>query len=42
MGAVYGTNLVGELISVLDKGGISHNELGVGVDISCGMFFTSK
>ena len=32
MGAVYGTNLVGELISVLDEGGVSHNELGVGLD----------
>jgi len=41
MGAVYGTNLVGELISVLDKGGISHNELGVeldGSDVS-GLFY---
>lgn len=32
MSEVYGTNLVGELISILDKGGISHNELGVGLD----------
>lgn len=32
MSAVYGTNLVGELISILDEGGISHNELGVGLD----------
>ena len=32
MSAEYGTNLVKELISVLEKGGISHNELGVGLD----------
>lgn len=32
MSEVYGTNLVGELISILDEGGISHNELGVGMD----------
>ncbi len=32
MSAVYGTNLVRELISILDEGGISHDELGVGLD----------
>lgn len=32
MSAEYGTNLVGEVISVLDKGGVSYDELGVGLD----------
>lgn len=41
MSAAYGTNLVWELISVLDEGGISHNELGVGLDgdVVSGLFY---
>jgi|GEM_PF-3609728 hypothetical protein len=41
MSSFYGTNLVGELISILDKGGISHNELGVGLDVGdvSGLFY---